>query len=470
MKSIIAFLMCSVLVLVSYSQTFHLDTFSDSLKTRLVGANVIPHISYDISCCEELRITDNDQNDFLPGAFSPYVFTPLDTDGGVKLIDMTSNLKVTIGVRAAAGTVLRVALTSPRGSGVFVAPRLRDETKQTVSKDFELEELTFDFSNSSIRENFDTSTVEHLFLEINPTSGAFGIPDGVIHIDYLCFGDLPVNTPKTTCRKINTLSYDSSTFYVQDFEFGWEEELLVDNNDFSTVLPQTNCGISSILFTEEVPQTVSNSTFSFHLAKDSSPVNILSNPQVNIKTSTSNSGRPFLDIYFEDVNNNSSSGSYFARLAYETSRTDDWYYINASFDPRNENVGCNDKFDFTKVTKVNILPYKTGFPAEIQNFDYIIVGETPADLNSFCVTSINEKNANETSNALYPNPVENLIYFSEPVNGKIEVLNHRGELILEFLANEKSIDQLKIEDLVPGIYHVIISNHNTTSQHKFLKN
>lgn len=66
----------------------------------------------------------------------------------------------------------------------------------------------------------------------------------------------------------------------------------------------------------------------------------------------------------------------------------------------------------------------------------------------------------------YPNPVENIIYFNRKFEGKIEVMDLNGRVIIDKIIND---NQLSVSILNSGIYLIRFSDNNSIKSLKFIK-
>lgn len=83
-------------------------------------------------------------------------------------------------------------------------------------------------------------------------------------------------------------------------------------------------------------------------------------------------------------------------------------------------------------------------------------------------TSLNRETFSKESFAIYPNPAQSYIYIeksSESYPHQIKIFNANGKLILEQLAEKKTINTIDIHQLAKGFYYISILNDEHKSAH-----
>ena len=78
-----------------------------------------------------------------------------------------------------------------------------------------------------------------------------------------------------------------------------------------------------------------------------------------------------------------------------------------------------------------------------------------------CSTSTLSAHVINENLSLFPNPVENILFFNSAVNGPIRIFNTLGQLIYQDLSNFPKT-QIQVSELPPGIYSVLIDQTKRT--------
>lgn len=132
-------------------------------------------------------------------------------------------------------------------------------------------------------------------------------------------------------------------------------------------------------------------------------------------------------------------------------------------------------YPITGLFEKNETPYAHTINDVIDNLDlnylFEVVKGSLATLLHFSEAKqqLNTVDIKNETLKLYPNPVKDMVYFSEPItNTTIEIINQNGQIVFsEYLSTPTS--QINLKQLQKGLYHVILKSNTIQNQYKIIK-
>ena len=132
-------------------------------------------------------------------------------------------------------------------------------------------------------------------------------------------------------------------------------------------------------------------------------------------------------------------------------------------------------YPITGLFEKNETPYAHTINDVIDNLDlnylYEVVKGSLATLLHFSEAKqqLNTIDIKNEIVKLYPNPIKDIVYFSEPiVNTTVEIVNQNGQIVFsEYLS--KSTSQLNLKQLKKGVYYVNLKSNSAQNQYKLIK-
>lgn len=132
-------------------------------------------------------------------------------------------------------------------------------------------------------------------------------------------------------------------------------------------------------------------------------------------------------------------------------------------------------YPITGLFEKNETPYADTINDVIDNLDlnylYEVVKGSLATLLHFSEAKqqLNTIDIKNEIVKLYPNPIKDIVYFSEPiVNTTVEIVNQNGQIVFsEYLS--KSTSQLNLKQLKKGVYYVNLKSNTSQNQYKLIK-
>ena len=132
-------------------------------------------------------------------------------------------------------------------------------------------------------------------------------------------------------------------------------------------------------------------------------------------------------------------------------------------------------YPITGLFEKNETPYAHTINDVIDNLDlnylYEVVKGSLATLLHFSEAKqqLNTIDIKNEIVKLYPNPIKDIVYFSEPiVNTTVEIVNQNGQIVFsEYLS--KSTSRLNLKQLKKGVYYVNLKSNTSQNQYKLIK-
>lgn len=458
MRKILHFAGLMALSLAATAQTIYTENFETGNADKISGDNFRPFVDIKTNACGEAEITDLDATDFMPRTFAPMVVTFRTASGSETTVDISANKKMTIGLRAAMGTQIRAAYVSP---GSSPTPRLRDEVRQTVQTNYELEELVFDFTTLDERGDWDETQAQRMFLEIDPSVPEF--TGGLIYIDYIVVGDVDTTliTP-TTCSGTDDTQFafgDGSTYSILDFSTEGQPGIGGERID-QVILDQIAiCGLTKI---KDNPDNLLGETEPLFVSArneigDVTEVDMTGNTKVVIRAQAFGGDATIrVDLKASEATGDNSTNGGSARIT-KTFPAGEWVEQEYLFFP-----GQLKDIDGNDVSVTEIKGFNMSFDQELGGigadsiiFDYITFGDAVGVENTQCVNSVSSKK--EVSTLKYfPNPVTDVLRLESPVNGTLTIMSQLGEVIkTETVSTNTSV--VSTSSLESGMYIIQVS-------------
>lgn len=132
-------------------------------------------------------------------------------------------------------------------------------------------------------------------------------------------------------------------------------------------------------------------------------------------------------------------------------------------------------YPITGLFEKNETPYAHTINDVIDNLDlnylYEVVKGSLATLLHFSEAKqqLNTIDIKNEIVKLYPNPIKDIVYFSEPImNTTVEIVNQNGQIVFsEYLS--KSTSQLNLKQLRKGVYYLNLKSNTSQNQYKLIK-
>lgn len=446
------------------AQTIYTENFETGNADLISGDNFSPFVSISSNACGEAEVRDLNRLDSLPLPFSPMVVTFRDETGSSTLIDISANQKVTVGIRAAAGLQIRMNYVSPVVVDGELTPRLRDNNRQTVKTDYELEELVFDFTSTTPRASWDPTNAERLFIEVDPITSRPGaeFTGGIFYIDYIVIGDVdPTLITPTTCSGTDDTQFifgNGSSFYVNDFTDPSITSFSGMNLNHLVLDTVAECG--KVVLTDRDDTVGIGGTapilFSTRDANGSTQdIDMTGNTKVVVRAKAIGGDANIrVDLRSTGTDNSTNGGQ--ARIM-KTFPQGVWTTAEYIFFPGQLRDIDGGEVDITSVNGINMSFGKDdgGIGADSIIFDFVSFGEGPIDSDIACVNAVNRRTAIQTL-GFYPNPVSGSITVEAASQGNLTIVNQYGALVQESKVNSSS-QTISLEGLESGLYIIMLT-------------
>lgn len=439
------------------AQTIYTENFETGNADLISGDNFSPFVDISTNVCGEAVIRDLNPLDSSPTPFSPMVVTFRDETGSPIFLDITNNQKVTMGIRAAAGLQIRMNYVSPVVVDGEQTPRLRDNSRQTVQTEYELEELVFDFTNTTPRTSWDPTMAQRLFIEVDPISGRTEFSGGLFYVDYIVIGDVdPALITPSVCSGTDDTQFvfgDGSSYYVN--EFTDPSILSFSGMNLNHLVLDTVAECGKVVLTDRDDTVAISATdpilFSTRDANGSTQdIDMTGNTKVIVRAKAIGGDASIrVDLRSTATGNSTNGGQ--ARIR-RTFPQGEWTTAEYFFFPSQlKDIDGND-VDITSVNGINMSFGQDmgGIGADSIIFDFVSFGEGPIDSDIACVNAVNNRNEIQTL-GFYPNPVGSTVTIESASRGNLTVVNQYGTLVKEVKVNAPS-ETISLEELESGLY------------------
>ena len=443
MKKILQLAMLATLPFgVGAQTTYNVEQFNTGNGLRLSGTSFAPFVFFEETSCGEVKIKVNKDTTAI-GTNKPMVFTPRNTCGSSQgPFDMTGNIKVHVRMRGAEGLPIRIRLTNPDSDKIG--------TEFTLTKNYEFEEFTFDFTqalvdNQGVEGTFDPTMVERVFFDFDRR--VEGFKGDSLYIDYIVLGDLPSDIDKSACISGVDVFGAGMSYFVEDFD-GDEPAIGGEGSDTVTITQKEG------VLTVKEKEGLTLREFKPIVLSLPTSYNVSETPKVIVKA------KPFggdmtLRIDLVDtsgLSTNACTGRVTKTFKSDQSSTIEFGFQDIAFEDINGNVVV----DKMNIKRLNFFFLGSdGLSFDSVHFEVVSLGELVGETGIFTTES--------NKLALYPNPAQGTFQVNAEEAGQLTIANQYGQVLNTYKV-ASGATEIDINNLENGFY---IVTQETTSGKKF---